>query len=251
MKLKNSLLLVISSLIGVGSSGYAMMKAPTEVVSVQEFNQALDFKLYRSADELVPEKTCRLYLVHHGDTEWTQEDRLQGWTDIPLNQAGKEQAVALAEFLADVKAAMIYFSPLKRAAETAEVIAVKHPEISLVPENDLRGESHGALEGKTAEEYRQDPHYKKYKSLPMEERFFFSVGEGGLSKAEVVSKVIPLLKKICQEHPGEEVIIVTHGGVLKGLNFLLEKSSSENFLEVPHGDVLEIQGDGQGFFRVN
>jgi broad specificity phosphatase PhoE len=93
-------------------------------------------------------------------------------------------------------------------------------------------------------EYEKDPHFIQYKSLLSEDQIFFSVGEGGLSKADVARNAIPAIKEICRKHPGQNVVIVTHGGVLKFINFLLWNCTPEQINEVPHGDMLRIDGDG-------
>jgi broad specificity phosphatase PhoE len=94
-----------------------------------------------------------VYLVRHGETDWNQDKRIQGRTDIPLNGRGKRQAEALAERLADLSLAAIYTSDLKRARETAEMIAARQPQamsVSALP--DLRECHYGLWEGLTREE---------------------------------------------------------------------------------------------------
>ena len=95
-------------------------------------------------------------------------------------------------------------------------------ECEVITEPALKGESHGNLEGLKKDAYEKDPHYIQYKSLPPEDKIFFSVGENGLSKADVALRAIPAIKEICRKHPGQNVIIVTHGGVLKFLAFCSE-----------------------------
>jgi broad specificity phosphatase PhoE len=189
------------------------------------------------------DRYCHLYIVHHGDTDYTEEKRLQGWIDIPLNSTGKVQMAELAAQYADLPIATIYSSNLSRAVESAEIIAKGHDsEIVVLPE--LRGEAHGNLEGLKKSEYEKDPHFKQYKELSAEDEIFFSVGEGGESKADVARRAIPAIKRICEQHPGQNIIIVTHGGVLKFINFLLGNYTVDEIDDVPHGDVLRIDGDG-------
>jgi broad specificity phosphatase PhoE len=189
------------------------------------------------------EQYCHLYIVHHGDTDYTVQKRLQGWIDIPLNDSGKEQMAQLAKQYVDLPIAAIYSSSLSRAHESAKIIADGH-DCEIVVLSELRGESHGNLEGLKKDEYEKDPHFQQYKVMPSEDEIFFSVGDGGESKADVARRAIPAIKKICEEHPGQNVIIVTHGGVLKFINFLLGNYSPEEIDDVPHGDVLRIDGNG-------
>ncbi|MBS0603945.1 MAG: histidine phosphatase family protein [Verrucomicrobia bacterium] len=187
---------------------------------------------------------CHLYLVHHGDTEYTVEKRLQGWIDIPLNEKGKAQMSYLAKQYSSLKIDAIYSSSLLRATQSAEILAKGHDcPIVILPA--LKGEAHGNLEGLKKNEYENDPHFQKYNDLSPEEVIFFSVGEGGESKADVARRAIPAIHEICLKHPGKNVVIVTHGGVLKFLNFLLGNYSPEEIDDVPHGQLLRLEGDGQ------
>lgn len=86
--------------------------------------------------------TLRLLLVRHGETEWNQQMRFQGQTDIPLNAKGLEQAESIATRLQHEPLQAIYSSDLRRAWQTAEVIARYH-ELSPIPHPDLREMSYG------------------------------------------------------------------------------------------------------------
>lgn len=189
------------------------------------------------------ENACHLYIVHHGDTEYTSEGRLQGWIETSLNDNGREQMQELALELSTVKIDAIYSSSLVRAQESAQILS-EALQVPVVVMPELRGESHGNLEGLLKGEYQQDPHYLQYKSLSSEDKIFFSVGEGGLSKADVAREAIPALREICLKHPGENVVIVTHGGVLKFIHFLLGNYTPEQIEAVPHGKMLRIDGNG-------
>jgi len=212
--------------------------------SFEKFSQLKEELGITANDELSShENTCHIYMVHHGDTEWTLEERLQGRMDIPLNDAGREQMQELAKQLSGVTIDAIYTSSLSRATESAEIIQQNHA-CDVIVEPNLQGESHGNLEGLKKSEYANDPHYIQYKLLSSEDRIFYSVGEGGLSKAEVARSAIPAIKEICRKHPGQNVVIVTHGGVLKFVNFLLGNYTPEEIEEVPHGNMICLEGDG-------
>lgn len=64
----------------------------------------------------------RVYMIRHGETDWNKAHRLQGWSDIPLNERGRAQAACAAKMMASVPLDVIYTSPLKRAVETADII---------------------------------------------------------------------------------------------------------------------------------
>src|SRR5262245_65615545 len=89
-----------------------------------------------------------LLLTRHGETDWNREHRVQGHTDVPLNENGREQARALAERLVDVPLAAIYASDLARARETAEIVA-RRLGLGVVLDPGLREKNFGSWEGLT------------------------------------------------------------------------------------------------------
>ena len=237
MTLKNNLIAAAIALFCVGPL-LAGTAGDQKLTQLKE-----ELGLSDSLQQQAHEKDCHLYLVHHGDTEYTSEERLQGWIDIPLNDWGKQQMTELAKELSSLKVDAIYSSSLVRATESAEILqeALQCP---VIIEPALRGESHGNLEGLKKDEYAKDPHFIHYRSLPSEERIFASVGDRGMSRADVARKAIPAIQEICKKHPGKNVVIVTHGGVLRFIHFLLGNYTPEQIQEVPHGDLLRIDGDG-------
>jgi len=96
----------------------------------------------------------RLYLVRHGETEWNRQRRIQGLTDLELNETGRKQAEALGRALEGQELAAVFTSPLKRARDTASAIARFH---CLEPEvlEGLRELDAGEVDGLTYEEMRE------------------------------------------------------------------------------------------------
>jgi len=90
--------------------------------------------------------TSRVFLVRHGATVLSAEDRFAGSTDAELAEGGREQARRLAERLAGERVAEVYASPLERAAETAAIVAHRHG-LAPVPQDGLREIDHGRWEG--------------------------------------------------------------------------------------------------------
>lgn len=94
-----------------------------------------------------------VYLTRHGETDWNQDKRIQGHTDVPLNDRGRFQAEALAGRLATIPLDAIYTSDLSRTRQTAEMIAARQPgEVSIISTPDLRECNYGQWEGLTREE---------------------------------------------------------------------------------------------------
>jgi len=94
----------------------------------------------------------RLILVRHGETSWNRDRRIQGVTDLELTEEGVLQAHKLARALAGERISLILSSPLKRAYETAKIIASYHG-LSVVVNKGLRELDAGDLEGLTYEEF--------------------------------------------------------------------------------------------------
>lgn len=197
----------------------------------------------------VNKEVCTIYLVNQGSTDWTEISRLQGWNNIPLNEKGRSEAQKAGEQLFDQSISAIYSSTLQQALETAHIIQDKLENCPLYGDPHLKGEFHGKFEGYTKEQYTQEPHFRFYDSLPPEKEIFFPCGEGGESKVDMACRMAPVIKEICAAHLGERIVIVTHGGLFKLLNFYLGNySEEEGTRSIPHGSIMVIQGDSQSLY---
>ncbi|MBV8465443.1 MAG: histidine phosphatase family protein [Burkholderiales bacterium] len=160
----------------------------------------------------MPETT--LWMIRHGETAWNLERRFQGQIDIPLNCTGREQAEFLACRLRDDHEsrpfAAIYTSDLTRARETAAPIAAR---LGIAPTIDtsMRERHFGVLGALTPEEMAQSqPHeFAQWKARNPDH-----VIEGGESLRNLYQRVVQGMTRIATQHPGAQVIVVTHGGVL-------------------------------------
>jgi broad specificity phosphatase PhoE len=136
-----------------------------------------------------------LLLVRHGETDWNAEGKLQGHTDRPLNEYGRRQAQALADKLAGESIDAVYASDLSRARETAEIVGEKLG-LTVAVDPDLREKNWGNWEGLTSDE-----------RLHIE-------FEGETSEAHR-DRTLSAVQRIVERHPGERVVVVTHGGSLR------------------------------------
>ena len=93
----------------------------------------------------------RLVLVRHGETDWNKTRRIQGISDLELNETGRKQAEALAQALRNEKVEAIYSSPLKRASDTAQAIGRYHA-VEIVTLFGLRELDAGEVDGLTYKE---------------------------------------------------------------------------------------------------
>lgn len=157
----------------------------------------------------------RICLVRHGETEWNVARRLQGQIDIKLNALGVRQAEAAADWLVQEPIAALYSSDLQRARTTAEHIARRlHLPLNLAPQ--LRERRYGVFEGLTYDEARAQ-HPDAYGRFEARDPDYAFAG-GGESLVTFSARVSARLQEIAANHPGETVVIVTHGGVLDIVN---------------------------------
>ncbi len=154
---------------------------------------------------------CRICLVRHGETDWNVERRLQGHEDIPLNITGLAQARATAYALKNEKFAAFYCSDLQRAYQTANAIAYPH-ESSVHPDAALRERHYGVFQGLTYDEVEKKypDLYRQFRSRDAD----FALPGGGESLSSLIARLGATFSALARRHSGEQILVVTHGGVL-------------------------------------
>ena len=151
-----------------------------------------------------------LILVRHGETSANIDSVWHGSIDTPLSERGERQAARVAQYLGEAfpDASGLYASDLQRARLTADAIG----EVLGLPtrlEEDLREYHLGSWEGKPYSElYRV---HKLWHHIKTDPDF---APHGGESPRQVASRLTAALRKIAADHPGERVVVVTHGGAL-------------------------------------
>ena len=150
-----------------------------------------------------------LYLVRHGETDWNAQRRIQGRTDIPLNDTGRAQAVTTGQLLARRDWDGLFSSPLARAAETARIIGgeIGIDSVQLIP--DVAERNYGDAEGLDYDQI---------------ERMFpgDTMVPGRETHQAVADRVLPALMEVALAHGGESLIVVTHGGVIRSVLNVVE-----------------------------
>jgi len=154
--------------------------------------------------------TTRILLVRHGETEWNRLGRWQGHADPPLNDAGRDQAEALGAQLDGDGIAAVYSSDLRRASETAQIVADR---LGLVVTEDraLREIDVGSWSGLTRDEVRD-----RYPE-GFERWLAGEIGHDGETREELEDRVVGAVERIAASHPDEHVLVVTHGGAIRAL----------------------------------
>ncbi|NLG50673.1 MAG: alpha-ribazole phosphatase [Chloroflexi bacterium] len=155
----------------------------------------------------------RLLLVRHGETVWNAARRFQGVTDVPLSERGRAQAAALAGRLVGEPLHAILASDLRRAYDTAALIAERQPQ-GVTPEPRLREIGFGDWEGMTYAEIEQrDPD-----TLARWVADCWQVTpNGGEPFGAFIARVRALLEDLRARRDEETVLLVAHGGPLQVL----------------------------------
>jgi broad specificity phosphatase PhoE len=182
------------------------------------------------------EQSLRLYLARHGETDWNKEGRLQGWTDVPLNERGRAQAAELARRLADVPLGHIYVSALRRARETAAALPAHLARTVMVELNERRM---GGYEGK-----QLDDLHPRERELFRERRFRpHDDLDGGESLTDHLRRVRRLLTMVRERHRDGHVLLVGHGATNALILTELHGRPPEQVrdLHIGNGDVFEIE----------
>ncbi|HEU5259714.1 MAG TPA: histidine phosphatase family protein [Vicinamibacterales bacterium] len=151
-----------------------------------------------SAPEAQANGTLRLYIARHGETDWNLEHRLQGWTDRPLNETGRRQAVELADALNGIRLDAIYSSTLSRSRDTARTVAGNTMTVKSM--DGLRERNYGHYQGgsDTAPEYLR-------RLNDWTDRL-----DDGESLNQLLARSRDSLAQIRREHPTGNVLIVAH-----------------------------------------
>ncbi|QJU54189.1 histidine phosphatase family protein [Herbiconiux sp. KACC 21604] len=157
--------------------------------------------------------SLRLHLVRHGQTTLNAEERVQGWDDSELTEAGLAGVRETAEALRDVEFVAAYVSPLGRTVATADEILAHHPLVKPVLDDRLK-----------------ELHFGSYESRPnaslLEVGDFATIGAGitagtfegfggGEHSRDFVDRITQAFDDIVAAHPEGEVLVVSHGGTIQ------------------------------------
>lgn len=152
----------------------------------------------------------RIIAVRHGETDWNRDTRIQGHTDIALSDKGRWQAEQLARALSEESIAAFYASDLSRALDTAQATARVHGR-PVTTHRGLRERAFGRFEGLTWAEI--EAHHPA-ESMAWRKRVPDFAPPGGESLLQLRDRVIAAVNDLAVRHPGEQLMLVAHGGVL-------------------------------------
>jgi probable phosphoglycerate mutase len=143
---------------------------------------------------------AQLWLLRHGETEWSKAGRHTGRTDIPLTEHGEQAARAVAPMFADLHPALVLVSPRTRARETARLAGLPADGI----DDDLAEWDYGDYEGRTSEQVRAErPGWLLWRDG----------APGGETPAEVAARADRVLARACAALATGPVVLVAHGHI--------------------------------------
>ncbi|NEV61222.1 histidine phosphatase family protein [Thiorhodococcus minor] len=190
----------------------------------------------------------RLCVTRHGETDWNNSGILQGWTDVPLNDRGREQSHALAQALSGAGFTQVCSSPLCRCLETAEIVAA-----------DL------GLPAPRASDGLKERHFGDVQGMPKAELLVTHPGlhqeilrrnpacdfAGGETMDAFAHRVMAALIQIAAEAPEERTLIITHGWVMDVITREVRAQPRAAILDMKrrNGESLWLEALRTGGFR--
>ncbi len=174
----------------------------------------------------------KLYIIRHGETDYNQKKILQGKTNIPLNQTGIDQALKLKEKLKNISFDIVISSPLKRAIETASLIA---PSQTIKIDARLEERDLGDYEGKAVKNYT--------KQKKIYENYFENCTLGSVEGIQdLMKRVQEMIQELRSAYPEKTVLLVSHAGWINAFVHTLKpipESGDLEWFELGNAEYLE------------
>ena len=175
----------------------------------------------------------KIYMIRHGETNWNKERKLQGRSDIALNEYGKELTYITSEAMKNIPFDIVYSSPLTRAKETAEILT-KDRKLEIQTNELLVEMSFGEGEGASLPEIHAHPEMKLH-------NFIHNPGEyippaGGESFEELYERCKSFMEEFVlpAENKYDTMLIVGHGALIRGLIHYINHRPTKDFWCVTH-----------------
>lgn len=159
----------------------------------------------------------KVYMIRHGETEWNKLRRMQGHSDIPLNEYGRELAIETEKGLRDIPFDVVYTSPLSRARETAELV-LGEQEVPIVSDERIIELGFGEFEGLCCEKDNwnvPDPNFMDF----FEDPEHYNPPAGGESFIQVTRRVADFLNDLFSNERLQDsnVLVASHGAAIKAM----------------------------------
>jgi 2,3-bisphosphoglycerate-dependent phosphoglycerate mutase len=173
---------------------------------------------------------ARICIARHGETDWNTAGILQGWLDVPMNERGRQQAREFADAYADAGFSRVYTSPLRRALESAEIIAERLGLPPPVCHGGLKERNFGVIQGIPKAELAELDPVLLEKILKRNPACSFEQGE---SMDDFADRVLEALLHIAELHSGKRVLAINHGWVMDVI--------TRHINELPRNTILNMK----------
>lgn len=194
----------------------------------------------------------KIILVRHGEVAGNagKLPAFVGWSDLPLNARGEQQAQAVGEYLQNENIVAVYSSDLQRAKLTAQRIAEKR-NLEVQTDADLREVNYGKWEGLSEADLHRE--YSSAWQARQSDRWNVAAPEGE-NYAQMWTRFLPKWNALVEKHQNETVVLVGHNGLLRILLCYLLGAPFENFKRIRVANCgvtrVEIERGGSGGERI-
>lgn len=185
-----------------------------------------------------------IYITRHGETQWNQEGRLQGWKNSPLTEKGMKYASLLGKKLEDVPFQTIFSSPSGRAVQTAELIRSER-KIPIEYVENLKEFNFGDWEGKTKEDIKQ-LNWEDYENFWKKPHLYNHRPHKGESLQNLKDRIKDALTEIVQKSENGNILIVSHAIAIRAMLAVCQNIPDEKFWDGPY-----IEGTSLTLFTWN
>lgn len=191
---------------------------------------------------------AEICVARHGETDWNIQGILQGWIDVPINAAGRQQAIELADALVSNGFASVWASPLVRARESAEIIAERLNLPAPICHEGLKERHFGAIQGIPKVELADLNPVLLQQILKRNPATHFEDGE---TMNEFADRVLAAVIEIGKLHAGQRVLVITHGWVLDVLNRHINQLPRSTILNLKpkNGETLWLKANGEAVMQ--
>lgn len=186
------------------------------------------------------------YVIRHGQSEFNVKRLLQGpgIGNTPLTDLGIQQAKTIASKLHNIRFDMIISSDLIRSVQTAQIIANER-NMQIINTPEIRERSFGKYEGMPIEEFLKL--YKDWGTLKPEDKFEFKIDSNEESFSEGYQRFSKALFNLAKDHPGKTILVVTHGGMIRGLLIKNGYGDFERVGGIENCGFVKVISDGTTF----
>jgi broad specificity phosphatase PhoE len=179
-----------------------------------------------------------VFLLRHGETAWNKRGRVMGRSQVPLGADGIQQIQKIAPLVATLELHGIYTSPLRRAVQTAKVVA-KGTNLPICKSEGLNEIAFGEWTGRHFDDLIDDELYRRFIKSPAK-----TLLPGGETISDVQRRGLKVIDEAAQKVPGGRFLFVSHGDVIRAILCHMKLPLNEyRRLRVDNGSLSALQTD--------